>query len=343
MTKRLLLGSAAISLSALTAVSAAGPTKREAYTRKVAIVVYDGVELLDFAGPGEVFQAASGFGASGDEPAFEVYTVAPTPAAVTSQRFVRVVPTYGIANAPAPDIIVIPGGSSGALTQSPEFMAWLSSARARAELTLTVCTGAFVLARQGALDGRVATTWYGATARLQSRYPKISVREGRRFVDTGDVVTTAGVSAGIDGSLHVVARLLGRAVADATARYMEYHWTPEPYLAKDYAWLNPSLDAHGREVQQADLALARRDWAEAAARYQEATRTVPDDARALYGLARARARLGEVDAALAALDGAVGAGFRDAEQLRADADLDALRSDPRFAALVARLATSAGS
>lgn len=337
------LGSAAIFLSALTAASAGSPVKHETYTRKVAIVLYDGVELLDFAGPGEVFQAASGFGASGDERAFDVYTVAPTTEPVTSQRFVRVVPTYGIANAPAPDIIVIPGGSSGALTRSPEFMAWLSSARAHAELTLTVCTGAFVLAEQGALDGRVATTWYGATARLQSRYPKISVQEGRRFVDIGDVVTTAGVSAGIDGSLHVVARLLGRAVAEATARYMEYHWTPEPYLAKSYAWLNPSLDAHGRQVQQADLAFARHDWTEAAARYQAAVSAVPDDARALYGLACARARLGEVDAALAALDGAVGAGFGNAERLRADADLDALRSDPRFAALLARLASGAGS
>lgn len=204
-----------------------------ARTRNVAIVLYEGVEVLDFAGPAEVFQAASS-DADG-RPAFRAFTVAPTKAPIVSQRFVRITPEFSIEDAPKADILVIPGGSSGVLLDDAAFMAWAERAIRDAEVTLTVCTGAFVAARTGALDGHGATTWYGAVGRLRQAAPKVNVREGRRFVDSGRIVTTAGVSAGIDGALHVVARLLGRSAADLTARYMEYHWAPEPYLARNYA------------------------------------------------------------------------------------------------------------
>jgi len=226
---------------------------RAAYTRNVAVVVYEGVEVLDFAGPSEVFAAAATFARANGQPAFNVYTVGVSKEPVTSQGFVKVTPNYTIADAPKPDLIVIPGGSSNALTGNPAFMEWAKRATGEAEVTLTVCTGAFVLARLGRLDGAPATTWYGAIERLREIAPKAQVVEGRRFIDNGAIVTTAGVSAGIDGALHVVARLAGRLVADQTARYMEYHWTPEPYLARNYSLLNPSLDDKGRETQRVEV------------------------------------------------------------------------------------------
>jgi transcriptional regulator GlxA family with amidase domain len=204
-------------------------------TRNVAIVLYEGVELLDFAGPGEVFEAAGGIGATGNQRAFRVYTVAASKAPLTSQDFLKVIPDYSIDDAPAPDLIVIPGGNSGTLTKDARFMAWARKAFAGAEISMSVCTGAFVLGKAGLLDGRKATTWFGATEELRKSVPSANVQEGRRFIDQGRVVTTAGVSAGIDGALHIVARLLGREVAEKTAQYMEYRWTPEPYLVDSYA------------------------------------------------------------------------------------------------------------
>ncbi len=203
-------------------------------TRNVAIVLYEGVELLDFAGPAEVFSAAADFGAVGEQPAFRVYTVATSKAPVTSQGFLKVLPDFTIADAPRPDLILVPGGQSSTLTNDARFMAWARKAFEGAEVSMSVCTGAFVLGKAGMLDGRTVTTWFGAVENLRKAVPAATVQDGRRFVDQGRVVTTAGVSAGIDGALHIVARLLGRDVADQTARYMEYRWTPEPYLVETY-------------------------------------------------------------------------------------------------------------
>jgi transcriptional regulator GlxA family with amidase domain len=181
-----------------------------------------------------------------------VYTVAPSKGMLRSYG-VKIEPDHAIDDAPAPDIIVIPGGDTRRLVDHAGFMSWLKAAQPKAEVTLTVCTGAFTVAKLGLLDGKQVTTWYGAIDSLRKEAPKANVIEGRRFVDNGSIITTAGVSAGIDGALHAVARLLGRAVADRTARYMEYHWTPEPYLARGYAYLNPSLDEEGRRRQQAEI------------------------------------------------------------------------------------------
>ena len=362
-------GLAMVCMLASAAASAAEEAER--YTRRVAVVVYDGVELLDFAGPGEVFEVAGGYGESAGRRAFEVYTVGLTREPITSQRFVEVVPRYGIADAPLPDVLVLPGGSSGRVSGDPEFLAWVKRAAESAEITLTVCTGAFILGEAGLLDGREATTWYDAVDRLQQRFPAVRTQHGRRFIDSGEVVTTAGVSAGIDGSLHVVARLFGRRVADATARYMEYHWSPEPYLARAYSDENPQLDERGRAVAAADAARDRGDWPAAVAAYRALTASDPQDGhswlnlglslhlggdlpaaavahekaaafaevrpRALFNLACAQARQGDGDAALASLEGAVEAGFRDGAYLAAEEELASLRQEPRFQALVERL------
>lgn len=350
---------------------------RDTYTRNVAIVIWNGAEVLDWAGPSEVFEAASRFGRSSNGPAFNVYTVSKTKEAIRSQRFVEVTPNYSIADAPRPDIIVLPGGGTSSVLRDPEFLEWAGTAAQGSEVALSVCTGAFILATAGLLDDKEATTWYGALQSFEERFPKTQVRRGRRFVDNGQVVTTAGVSAGIDGSLHVVARLLGRHVADRTAQYMEYRWTPEPYLAREYRTLNPSLDARGRRAQQADIHQLENNRAAAAAIYEELLAETPHDARLWHSLAGAyrgmeqHARAGDAfskaavsdelarqanynaacsyalagntEQALEHLSRAIEAGFDDDAYLRSDPDLASLHANERFTALLKRITPSSAA
>ena len=186
---------------------------------EVAIFLYDGVELLDFGGPGEVFGATEGF---------HTYTVSVDGKPLTAQGFVQIVPEYSINNAPDPDIVVYPGGGALATSQDPDVLQWIHKQVARGALQMSVCTGARILAAAGLLDGLQVTTWHGFTEKLQEMVPNAQVLENTRFVDNGAVLTTAGVSAGIDGALRVVERLKGKDVALATALYMEYDkWDPQ--------------------------------------------------------------------------------------------------------------------
>ena len=196
---------------------AAPPQRKPA--RKVAILLYDGVELLDFAGPGEVFAAGGG--------EFEVYTVAARAEPITSQGFVRVVPEHTFRTAPRPDVLVVPGGDSSAVLNDEASMAWIAAAAKDAELVLSVCTGAFVLARAGLLDGGSATTHHRSLDALERMATGTAVLRDRRWVDSGKVITAAGVSAGIDAALHAVEKLIGPKTADGIARYMEYRWQRE--------------------------------------------------------------------------------------------------------------------
>jgi transcriptional regulator GlxA family with amidase domain len=237
----------------------------EAKPKNVAIVLYQGAEILDFAGPAEVFASASHFAGE----AFDVYTVARTVEPIVAQGFIKITPQYSIDSAPRPDFVIIPGGGSEALSSDPAMQKWLVASAKASEITLTVCTGAFPLARAGLFDGLEITTFYGAIEDLRRIAPKARVTDGRRFIDNGRFVTTAGVSAGIDGSLHVIARVLGRRVADQTARYMEYHWTPEPYLAIHYAYWNPSTDDRGRAIQAATAAVEEKRMPEAIAAFRK--------------------------------------------------------------------------
>lgn len=189
--------------------------------RNVAVFVHEGVELLDFAGPGEVFAAA------GSRQAFKVYTVAATKAPIKAQEFLTITPEFSLDDCPKPDIIVLPGGLTRVPLRDPKVIEWVQKASVDAEVTMSVCTGAFLLAKAGLLDGKEATTHWGSIEQLKTAAPGIKVRADKRVVDNGKVVTTAGVSAGIDGSLHVVKRLLGEQAAKDTARYMEYKWEPE--------------------------------------------------------------------------------------------------------------------
>jgi len=371
---RLGIGSFAMMLCltshALAAVAApAGAKPERPYTRNVAIVLWHGAEVLDWAGPAEVFAAAGNIAEHAGARAFNVYTVSKTKDPIVSQGFVDVQPDYSIADAPKPDIVVLPGGGGNSVLSDPEFLNWAKATASNAEIALSVCTGAFILGKAGLLEGKQATTWHGALDRFEKDFPNVQVRRGTRFVDNGSVITTAGVSAGMDGALHVVARLLGRYVADQTAEYMEYRWTPEAYLAKAYTSLNPSLDSRGRRMQQAQIHIkennpadairvceqlvaeepgdasawlqlghalhSSRRYEDAVVSYTKAARSAGVRAGAWYGAACSAGLLRSKERALEFLKKSFEAGFENPQYARYDPDLAALHSDPRFEALVA--------
>jgi transcriptional regulator GlxA family with amidase domain len=191
-------------------------------TRNVAILLFDDAEVLDFCGPFEVFSVA---GRGGEPPAFHVYTVAERRAPVLARNGLSVNPHHTLADCPRPDLLLVPGGlGTRKEMHNPVLLDWVRQCAGPAELVLSVCTGALLLAKAGLLDGLEATTHHGALDLLREVAPRTAVHAGRRFVDNGRVITSAGVAAGIDMALHVVARLLGPEPAEATARHIEYPW-----------------------------------------------------------------------------------------------------------------------
>ena len=184
--------------------------------KKVAILVFEGMELLDFAGPGEVFALADG------GRTFDVFTVGASSAPVVSQGFVTITPKYSFADCPRPDILIVPGGATRVPEADQEAIQWIKRTAENAEVSLSVCTGALILAQAGLLDGLEATTHHDSLEKLRQTAPKAKIVEGRRFVDNGKIVTSAGISAGIDAALHLVGRILGPAVAAETTQIMEY-------------------------------------------------------------------------------------------------------------------------
>jgi len=194
-------------------------------TRNVAILIFDEVEVLDFCGPFEVFSVT---GRAKAQASFNVYTVAENLRAVIARNQLSVNPRYDFTNCPAPDLLVVPGGwGTRQQMNHPPIIDWIKQTAANAELVLSVCTGALLLAKAGLLEGLSATTHHGAIELLRQTAPNTKVVTDRRFVDNGKIILSAGISAGIDMSLHVVARLFGEPEAVATAKYMEYDWRRE--------------------------------------------------------------------------------------------------------------------
>lgn len=196
--------------------------------RNVALLIYPGVELLDFAGPGEVFAVARGEHGH----AFNVYTVARSLDPVETMGLVSLVPQFTLESCPEPDIVVVPGGD---VPDGDETIrAWVQAQSKHAELMMSVCNGALLYGRAGLLRGMEVTTHHSALQGLALMEPEARVLTNRRFVDNGKVLTAAGIAAGIDGSLHVVERMLGQQAAWETARQMEYDWRPDE-IAKLHA------------------------------------------------------------------------------------------------------------
>ncbi len=193
--------------------------------RTVAVLLFPGVELLDFAGPFEVFSAARTNAAS-RERLIEVFTVAETLDPIQCNNPVTVVPDYTLINCPAADILVVPGGmGTRSAIERPELISWIAARAQQVELMTSVCTGSFLLAKAGLLRGKAATTHWASIDRMRNDFPDIDVRENTRWVDDGTVISSSGVSAGIDMALYVLQRLYSAEVATATARGIEYdHW-----------------------------------------------------------------------------------------------------------------------
>lgn len=200
------------------ASSATAPAERP----KAAILVFEGVQIIDYTGPYEVF------GQGG----FDVYTVAETKDALTTAMGMTVVPKFTFADAPKPDVVIVPGGNVNGPTHSAATLDWVKKQSQGAKHVLSVCNGAFILAKAGLLDNLSATTFYGLIDDLRTAAPKTRVVSDRRFVDNGAIITAAGLSSGIDGALHVLSRMQGQGRAQAVALHMEYDWRPDSGYAR---------------------------------------------------------------------------------------------------------------
>ena len=191
---------------------------------KIAVALFDGAEELDFAGPWEVLAA---WATQWPDDGVEVFTVARSIEPVACAKGMRVLPDYTWESAPPIDVLVYPGGvGTRRDLADTATLEWVRSLQGDATLMTSVCTGALVFAAAGLLRDRPATTWWGALDRLAELDPTIELRPDDRFVDSGEVVTAAGVSAGIDMALHLVARLHSVERGREVRRYIQYD--PEP-------------------------------------------------------------------------------------------------------------------
>jgi putative intracellular protease/amidase/YHS domain-containing protein len=190
----------------------------------VAFVISEGAVVIDFCGPWEVFRDVMVPGRN-DHP-FRLYTVSDNTTPIHAGGGMKIVPDYTFVNAPAPKVIVIPAQSE----PSKAMLEWIRQSAKNADVTMSVCTGAFVLAKTGLLSGKTATTFHGAFNAFAIEFPDIQLKRGARFVENGNLATAGGLSSGIDLALRVVERYYGREVAAKTAYNMEY---------QGQGWMNP--------------------------------------------------------------------------------------------------------
>jgi transcriptional regulator GlxA family with amidase domain len=188
----------------------------------VGILLFDDVELLDFTGPYEVFSTTSF--ADSDEPAFAVRTISQRGGTVNSRNGLQVIADEDFTGTPYLDILVVPGGRGAEKVEvkNPTLVDWIRSRFEQVQTLASVCTGAFLLAEAGLLSGLEATTHWKRIDILQTQYPDVRLLKDRAYVDSGKIVTSGGVAAGIAMSLHLVERYVGRKAAEETAKDMEY-------------------------------------------------------------------------------------------------------------------------
>ncbi|HEY3046902.1 MAG TPA: DJ-1/PfpI family protein [Polaromonas sp.] len=194
---------------------------------RVSILVFDAVEALDFAGPYEVFTTASrvhGRNHPDAAPLFNVACVSREGQPIQARAGLRILPEHSFASSPPCDVLIVPGGVVDAAMADSPTRDWIAHMAAGSQITASVCTGAFLLAASGVLRTGPVTTHWEDVADLRARFPALTVIDGPRWIDNGPLVTSAGISAGMDMSLHLVARLAGQALAERTARQMDYRW-----------------------------------------------------------------------------------------------------------------------
>ncbi len=189
----------------------------------VGIYIYDQAEVLDFAGPFEVFSTASRL-CRPEEP-FRVFLVGEAGRTIAARGGFSVIPNCGFHDHLPIDVLVVAGGVHAGEMAKPHVLDWLAKTASRAKLTASVCTGVFLLAAAGVVTSHNVTTHWEDVADLRRSFPELVVHESRRWVDEGRIVTSGGISAGIDMSLHLVGRLHSSALAERTARQMEFSWT----------------------------------------------------------------------------------------------------------------------
>lgn len=187
---------------------------------EVGIFIFDEVEVLDFAGPFEVFSLAK----KSDNPLCNVSTVAATLQTIHARNGLKVAPDTTFLDHPIFDVLIIPGGYGARELEikKPDTLQWIKNQKQKVSIMASVCTGSLLLAECGLLDGRKATTHWMRLDRLENEYPKVEVIRGVKFVDDGDIITSAGISAGINMSFHILSRLFHRDIAKNVARDMEY-------------------------------------------------------------------------------------------------------------------------
>ena len=178
--------------------------------------------MLDFSGPFEVFSTASRL--CGDASPFNPLLVSVTGELVSARGGYRVQPHHSFQNHPTLDVLVVVGGVHSAEMQKPEVLDWIARQAGQVSLVASVCTGAFLLAAAGVLTHQRVTTHWEDIPDLRTQFPGLDVVEGMRWVEAGTVVTSGGISAGIDMSLHLVSKLHSRDLAEKTARQMEFDW-----------------------------------------------------------------------------------------------------------------------
>jgi transcriptional regulator GlxA family with amidase domain len=194
--------------------------------RTVGILIFPDVEVLDFCAPFEVFSVARKPGSEDpDNPLFRAVTIAESRQTIACIGGLLVEPHYSIQDAPPLDILVVPGGRGARRERlNRTLVDWIAARDRHTEITASVCTGALLLAEAGLLNGHRATTHWSMIEWMRDQYRGVRVLDDIRYLDEGHIVTSAGISAGIDMSLHLVHRLEGAETAAWTARHMEYRW-----------------------------------------------------------------------------------------------------------------------
>ncbi|HEY0056782.1 MAG TPA: DJ-1/PfpI family protein [Pedobacter sp.] len=205
---------------------------------RVTILLFEGVQIIDFTAPFEVLGQAG----------YEVITVA-ADSSIKTNMGMRVIPDFTFKNCPEASIFIIPGGNISATRESHEAIQWIKGYSEKADVVMSVCNGALILATTGLLEGLTATCNFNGIAELTTNYPNIKVVSDQRFVDNGKFITTAGLSSGMDGALHIIEKLKGRPKAQTVSLNIEYDWKPK----NDYAraaladrYLNPIFQGNDK-------------------------------------------------------------------------------------------------